>query len=164
MTPIDPSTTATASDPPEATPSTIQATTIDGAEYEPLVDVKGLLCWPDRPRYDQLVQGAELEDLEPVDGRRQARVFGVGSDPGDAPGFDVDAQPAHRLAQRASVDVDLLTALRAVRHDDPPTHGCDPTSVRDPASARPRLEEIVKDYAGTRAALEAAALLEGEQG
>ncbi len=34
----------------------------------------------------------------------------------------------------------------------------------DPASARPRLERIVKDYAGTRAAVEAAALLEGEQG
>jgi uncharacterized protein with NAD-binding domain and iron-sulfur cluster len=31
------------------------------AGYEPLVDVKGLPCWPDRPRYEQLVDGQELE-------------------------------------------------------------------------------------------------------
>lgn len=36
--------------------------------YEPLVDVRGLPCWPSAPLYDQLVEGAELErrrvDLE----------------------------------------------------------------------------------------------------
>lgn len=30
-------------------------------EYLPLVDVKGLPCWPSEPLYDQLVEGAELE-------------------------------------------------------------------------------------------------------
>ncbi len=47
---------------------TVQAETVDGADYRPLVDVKGLPCWPDRPHYDQLVQGDELRhsgaDLE----------------------------------------------------------------------------------------------------
>jgi uncharacterized protein with NAD-binding domain and iron-sulfur cluster len=28
--------------------------------YEPLVDVKGLPAWPDRPRYEQIVEGDEL--------------------------------------------------------------------------------------------------------
>ncbi len=36
--------------------------------YEPLVDVKGLPCWPNRPLWDQIENGAELEasgiDLE----------------------------------------------------------------------------------------------------
>ncbi|MFT3840625.1 MAG: NAD(P)-binding protein [Myxococcaceae bacterium] len=39
-----------------------------GAEYQPLIDVKGLPCWPSHPLYDQLVQGAQLQsqniDLE----------------------------------------------------------------------------------------------------
>ncbi len=47
---------------------TVQAETKDGADYRPLVNVKGLPCWPDRPLYDQLVQGDELRqsgaDLE----------------------------------------------------------------------------------------------------
>ncbi|WP_224372698.1 FAD-dependent oxidoreductase [Hyalangium versicolor] len=30
--------------------------------YQPLVDVLGLPCWPDRPLYDQIVDGQELED------------------------------------------------------------------------------------------------------
>jgi uncharacterized protein with NAD-binding domain and iron-sulfur cluster len=29
--------------------------------YQPLVDVRGLPCWPDRPLYEQLVDGKELE-------------------------------------------------------------------------------------------------------
>lgn len=36
-----------------------QATVLHG-DYQPLVDVKGLPCWPDRPLYDQLAEGAEL--------------------------------------------------------------------------------------------------------
>jgi uncharacterized protein with NAD-binding domain and iron-sulfur cluster len=32
-----------------------------GAGYQPLVDVLGLPCWPDRPLYDQIVDGRELE-------------------------------------------------------------------------------------------------------
>ena len=48
------------------------------AGYQPLVDVLGLPCWPDRPHYDQIVDGQELEasgiNLEsywapPVEGR-----------------------------------------------------------------------------------------------
>jgi uncharacterized protein with NAD-binding domain and iron-sulfur cluster len=31
------------------------------AGYQPLVDVLGLPCWPDRPLYDQIVDGQELE-------------------------------------------------------------------------------------------------------
>lgn len=46
----------------------IQATTRDGGPYEPLVDVKGLPCWPSAPRYEQLVEGEALRagghDLE----------------------------------------------------------------------------------------------------
>lgn len=41
---------------------TRQATLREGrAEYEPLYDVDGLPCWPSEPRYEQLVEGAELE-------------------------------------------------------------------------------------------------------
>lgn len=39
----------------------VQAQVVDGEEYEPLVDVKGLPCWPSKPLFDQLVNGAELE-------------------------------------------------------------------------------------------------------
>ena len=31
-------------------------------EYEPLVDVKGLPCWPSEPHWDQLVKGEELRE------------------------------------------------------------------------------------------------------
>lgn len=31
------------------------------AGYQPLVDVRGLPCWPDRPLYDQIADGQELE-------------------------------------------------------------------------------------------------------
>ena len=37
-----------------------QATLREGDSYRPLVDVKGLACWPDRPDYDQLVEGEAL--------------------------------------------------------------------------------------------------------
>ncbi len=32
------------------------------AGYQPLVDVLGLPCWPDRPLYDQILDGEELKD------------------------------------------------------------------------------------------------------
>jgi uncharacterized protein with NAD-binding domain and iron-sulfur cluster len=38
----------------------VQATLKNG-EYDPLVPVKGLPCWPNQPLYDQLVQGDELK-------------------------------------------------------------------------------------------------------
>jgi uncharacterized protein with NAD-binding domain and iron-sulfur cluster len=37
----------------------VQATPKRGT-YEPLVQVKGIACWPDRPIYDELVEGQEL--------------------------------------------------------------------------------------------------------
>jgi uncharacterized protein with NAD-binding domain and iron-sulfur cluster len=40
---------------------TVQATP-KGGEYQPLVDVKGLGCWPSEPLYEQLVEGEELRD------------------------------------------------------------------------------------------------------
>jgi uncharacterized protein with NAD-binding domain and iron-sulfur cluster len=49
----------------------VQATTYGGAEYDPLVDVKGLPSWPSEPIYQQLQQGEELKarhiDLENYD-------------------------------------------------------------------------------------------------
>ncbi len=36
--------------------------TLKQPEYEPLVTVKGLLCWPNRPLYDQIQRGEELRE------------------------------------------------------------------------------------------------------
>src|SRR3569623_2136273 len=51
-----------------ATISIGQQVTLKTGEYDPLVPVNDLLCWPSEPRYDQLVQGEALkksgEDLE----------------------------------------------------------------------------------------------------
>jgi uncharacterized protein with NAD-binding domain and iron-sulfur cluster len=38
-----------------------QATVKDGKEYDPLVNVLDLPCWPAEPNYDQLVEGDELK-------------------------------------------------------------------------------------------------------
>ena len=35
--------------------------TLNGDNYNPLVKVKDLLCWPNKPQFDQIEQGAELE-------------------------------------------------------------------------------------------------------
>lgn len=52
----------------EALEFDVQAATRTGAEYEPLVDVRGLPCWPAAPLSDQLVDGdrhlAEARDFE----------------------------------------------------------------------------------------------------
>jgi len=34
--------------------------TVASEEYEPLIDVEGLPCWPSQPRYEQLLEGDEL--------------------------------------------------------------------------------------------------------
>ncbi len=39
----------------------VQAEIAGGGEYAPLVDVRGLPCWPSRPDFSQLVDGAQLE-------------------------------------------------------------------------------------------------------
>jgi uncharacterized protein with NAD-binding domain and iron-sulfur cluster len=50
---------------------------IDGDEYQPLVDVCGLPCWPSKPDYRQLVDGERLEretgDFESHWDRRKVR-------------------------------------------------------------------------------------------
>lgn len=38
-----------------------QALVAGGGEYQPLYDVKGLPCWPNQPLYDQLVDGAKIQ-------------------------------------------------------------------------------------------------------
>ncbi|MDX1500799.1 MAG: FAD-dependent oxidoreductase [Thermoanaerobaculia bacterium] len=45
----------------EALELDVQAEIAGGGEYEPLVDVRGLPCWPARPDYGQLVDGERLE-------------------------------------------------------------------------------------------------------
>ena len=40
----------------------VQARTVAGAEYEPLIDVHGLPCFPSEPDWDQLEDGARLRD------------------------------------------------------------------------------------------------------
>ena len=40
----------------------LQAVTRDGTEYRPLIDVRGLPCWPARPDFDQLADGARMRD------------------------------------------------------------------------------------------------------
>jgi uncharacterized protein with NAD-binding domain and iron-sulfur cluster len=48
--------------------ATLKPEVIQKGGYQPLVNVKGLLCWPNRPDYDQLVEGPQLKqdgtDLE----------------------------------------------------------------------------------------------------
>jgi len=39
----------------------VQAEVKGGGEYQPLIDVDGLPCWPSTPDYSQLVNGARLE-------------------------------------------------------------------------------------------------------
>jgi uncharacterized protein with NAD-binding domain and iron-sulfur cluster len=40
----------------------VQATVKGGGEYQPLVPVRGLPCWPSEPQLDQLVEGARLRE------------------------------------------------------------------------------------------------------
>ncbi len=46
----------------------VQANTIDGAPYDPMIRVKNMYTWPSTPKYDKLQEGAELKarniDLE----------------------------------------------------------------------------------------------------
>jgi uncharacterized protein with NAD-binding domain and iron-sulfur cluster len=41
----------------EALEFAVQAAIQDGKEYQPLVDVRGLPCWPSKPDYSQLIDG-----------------------------------------------------------------------------------------------------------
>ncbi|KFA87731.1 FAD-dependent oxidoreductase [Archangium violaceum] len=45
----------------EALEFDVQAEVVGGGEYQPLVDVRGLPCWPVAPDYRQLVEGERLE-------------------------------------------------------------------------------------------------------
>lgn len=44
----------------EALTFDVQAETLDGGEYQPLINVRGLPCWPAQPDYAQLVDGERL--------------------------------------------------------------------------------------------------------
>lgn len=45
----------------EALEFDIQAKVRDGGEYQPLIDVRGLPCWPSEPDYAQLINGQRLK-------------------------------------------------------------------------------------------------------
>jgi uncharacterized protein with NAD-binding domain and iron-sulfur cluster len=70
----------------EALEFDVQAQVVGGREYQPLVDVRGLPCWPATPDYRQLVEGARLEsegwEFESHWDRRKAgtRTLRVGED------------------------------------------------------------------------------------
>lgn len=55
----------------------VQAETVDAAEYQPLIDVRGLPCWPSEPHFAQLRDGETLQreewDFESHWDRRRAR-------------------------------------------------------------------------------------------
>lgn len=61
----------------EALEFDIQAEVKDGREYHPLVNIRGLPCWPSKPDYSQLVDGERLErerwDFEAHWEQRKAR-------------------------------------------------------------------------------------------
>ncbi len=46
----------------EALEFDVQARIKSGKEYEPLVDLNGLACWPSKPDFDQLVEGQRMAD------------------------------------------------------------------------------------------------------
>lgn len=60
----------------EALDFDVQAQVNDGREYQPLVEIHGLPCWPAKPDYGQLVDGERLEregwDFESFWERRKA--------------------------------------------------------------------------------------------
>jgi uncharacterized protein with NAD-binding domain and iron-sulfur cluster len=64
----------------------VQARGADGGEYQPLIDVRGLPCWPAEPRWELLEQGARMRDeqwrFESHAERRRAgaRTLTVGDD------------------------------------------------------------------------------------
>lgn len=64
----------------------VQAQTCTGTPYEPLIEVKGLPVWPDRPLYDQLLDGDQPEfraqnfEIEAPCGEHQKKGLGVGQD------------------------------------------------------------------------------------
>ena len=61
----------------------VQAKVKGGGEYQPLIDVRGVPCWPSRPDHGQLVSGAKFE--------REGRAF--------------EAHWDHRRAARMSLQV-----------------------------------------------------------
>lgn len=45
-----------------------QQATLRSGDYDPLISVKSLDCWPSKPIYDQLVQGADLQTSDELPG------------------------------------------------------------------------------------------------
>lgn len=60
----------------EALEFDVQAETLEGDEYHPLIDVKGMRCWPSEPDFSQLKGGAQMKreswDFESHWDRRKA--------------------------------------------------------------------------------------------
>lgn len=84
---VDPSALAPGERPyVEALEFYVQAMTNDGQEYRPLVDVRGLPCWPSQPDFSQLADGDRMEregwNFESHWDRRKAgtRTLRVGAD------------------------------------------------------------------------------------
>lgn len=70
----------------EALDFDVQAVTRDGKEYRPLIDIRGLSCWPSKPDFAQLTDGERIEregwNFESHWDRRKAgtRTLRVGDD------------------------------------------------------------------------------------
>ena len=70
----------------EALDFDVQAVTRDGEEYQPLIDIRGLPCWPSKPDFAQLADGERIEregwNFESHWDRRKAgtRTLRVGDD------------------------------------------------------------------------------------
>ena len=84
----------------------IQATVAAGADaYEPLVDIKGLPSWPDRPLFDQLSDGKALQAAG-----RKARAEGLAT---NGAGIDLESywtpwEPVARQTLKAGEDFDIV--------------------------------------------------------
>jgi uncharacterized protein with NAD-binding domain and iron-sulfur cluster len=103
-----------------------QAELAGGEEYEPLVDVDGLLCWPSRPRWEQLVDGDWLRSVgadfeapfEAVRAREQELILQVGRDFDDVVlGISIAALPEICSELRAASRKwrDALRTVQTVR-------------------------------------------------
>jgi uncharacterized protein with NAD-binding domain and iron-sulfur cluster len=107
----------------EALEFDVQALTKDGQEYEPLMDVRGLPCWPSQPDYAQIVEGDRVAregwEFESHWDRRKAgtRTLRVGEDFDFVVlGVGLGAIPhvAHELIERDRRWHDLVGNVRTV--------------------------------------------------
>lgn len=91
----------------------------DRGGYDPMIDIKGLPCWPSEPRYEQLAEGDEL---------RERRV--------DLEGYAGDWPDVAELELRAGRDFDAAVLGISI--------GALPYIARDLIAASPRWRESVE--------------------